>query len=105
MDRFSYADHADLLAQVASSEHERNTVRRILGDELQRDLRRLPKLTESDSDAHESDRMPLPAEAATDVGAEDEIAIDTLRAATWSAVFVIAALVALCIVHLIAMLA
>lgn len=38
MDRFTYAVHDDLLSQVASSKHERDTVRRILGPDLQREL-------------------------------------------------------------------
>lgn len=56
MDRFAYAAHDDLLSQVASSEAERHAVRRILGDELQRDLRRLPRLTEADLDARNADK-------------------------------------------------
>jgi len=45
MNRFSYADHSDLLSQVAASEEEARAVRRILGPETQR------KLTEADLDA------------------------------------------------------
>ena len=41
MDRFSYADHSDLLDQVATSEEEAREVRRILGPDLQRELRNL----------------------------------------------------------------
>ena len=41
MDRFSYADHSDLLDQVAASEEEARAVRRILGPDLQRELRNL----------------------------------------------------------------
>lgn len=40
-DRLTYRVHADLLAQVATSEEEDRTVRRILGPDLQRELRNL----------------------------------------------------------------
>ena len=40
-DRLNYRTHADLLDQVASSEEEARAVRRILGPELQRELRYL----------------------------------------------------------------
>ena len=38
MDRSAYADHSDLLDQVAASEEEARAVRRILGPDLQREL-------------------------------------------------------------------
>ena len=41
MDRFSYADHSDLLDQVATSEEEARAVRRILGPDLQREMAHL----------------------------------------------------------------
>ena len=41
MDRSAYATHSDLLDQVASSEEEARAVRRILGPDLQRELRNL----------------------------------------------------------------
>ena len=40
-DRLNYRTHADLLDQVATSEEEAREVRRILGPELQRELRNL----------------------------------------------------------------
>ena len=40
-DRLNYRTHADLLDQVASSEEEARAVRRILGPDLQRELRNL----------------------------------------------------------------
>ena len=41
MDRMNYRTHMGLLEQVATSEHEISAVRRILGPELQRELRNL----------------------------------------------------------------
>ncbi len=40
-DRLNYRTHADLLDQVAASEEEARAVRRILGPDLQRELRYL----------------------------------------------------------------
>ena len=40
-DRLNYRTHADLLDQVAASEEEAREVRRILGPDLQRELRNL----------------------------------------------------------------
>lgn len=40
-DRLNYRTHADLLDQVATSEEEARVVRRILGPDLQRELRNL----------------------------------------------------------------
>jgi len=40
-DRLTYRVHNDLLSQVATSEEEDRTVRRILGPDLQRELRNL----------------------------------------------------------------
>ena len=40
-DRLNYRTHADLLDQVAASEEEAREVRRILGPELQRELKHL----------------------------------------------------------------
>ena len=40
-DRLNYRTHADLLDQVATSEEEARVVRRILGPDLQRELRYL----------------------------------------------------------------
>ena len=40
-DRLNYRTHADLLDQVATSEEEARAVRRILGPDLQRELRNL----------------------------------------------------------------
>ena len=40
-DRLNYRVHADLLDQVAASEEEARAVRRILGPDLQRELRYL----------------------------------------------------------------
>ncbi len=40
-DRLNYRTHTDLLAQVATSEEEARAVRRILGPDLQRELRNL----------------------------------------------------------------
>lgn len=40
-DRLNYRVHQDLLAQVATSEEEARAVRRILGPDLQRELRNL----------------------------------------------------------------
>lgn len=41
MDRMNYRTHMGLLEQVATSEHEISAVRRILGPDLQRELRNL----------------------------------------------------------------
>ena len=41
MDRMNYRTHMGLLEQVATSEHEISAVRRILGPDLQRELRYL----------------------------------------------------------------
>ena len=41
MDRMTHRVHQDLLAQVATSEEEARAVRRILGTDLQRELRNL----------------------------------------------------------------
>ena len=41
MDRMTHRVHQDLLAQVAASEEEARAVRRILGPDLQRELRYL----------------------------------------------------------------
>ena len=41
MDRMTHRVHQDLLAQVATSEEEARAVRRILGPDLQRELRNL----------------------------------------------------------------
>ena len=41
MDRLTHRVHTDLLAQVAASEEEAREARRILGPELQRELRYL----------------------------------------------------------------
>ena len=41
MDRMTHRVHQDLIAQVAASEEEARAVRRILGPELQRELRNL----------------------------------------------------------------
>ena len=41
MDRMTHRVHQDLLAQVAASEEEAREVRRILGPDLQRELRNL----------------------------------------------------------------
>ena len=40
-DRLNYRTHADLLDQIATSEEEARAVRRILGPELQRELKHL----------------------------------------------------------------
>ena len=40
-DRLNYRTHADLLDQVEFDEHRRAEIRRILGPELQRELRNL----------------------------------------------------------------
>ena len=40
-DRLNYRTHIDMLEQVASSEEEARAVRRILGPDLQRELRNL----------------------------------------------------------------
>ena len=40
-DRLNYRTHADLLDQVATSEEEARAVRRILGPDLQRELKHL----------------------------------------------------------------
>ena len=40
-DRLNYRTHADLLDQVAASEEEARAVRRILGPDLQRELKHL----------------------------------------------------------------
>ena len=41
MDRMTHRVHADLLAQVERDEHRRAEIRRILGPDLQRELRNL----------------------------------------------------------------
>ncbi len=69
MDRFSYADHSDLLDQVATSEEEAREVRRILGPDLQRELRYL----------HDFDRSPRQPIDTPDLLADAERCIYTWR--------------------------
>ncbi len=69
MDRFSYADHSDLLDQVATSEEEAREVRRILGPDLQRELAHL----------HDFDRSPRQPIDTPDLLADDERRVYTWR--------------------------
>ena len=69
MDRMTHRVHQDLLAQVAASEEEARAVRRILGPELQRELRYL----------HDFDRSPRQPIDTPDLLADAERCIYTWR--------------------------
>ena len=68
-DRLNYRTHADLLDQVATSEEEARAVRRILGPDLQRELKHL-------RDFDRSPRQPIDT---PDLLADDERGIYTWR--------------------------
>ena len=69
MDRMNYRTHMGLLEQVATSEHEISAVRRILGPDLQRELRNL----------RDFDRSPREPIDTPDLLADDERGIYTWR--------------------------
>ena len=69
MDRMTHRVHQDLLDQVATSEEEAREVRRILGPDLQRELRNL----------HDFDRSPRQPIDTPDLLADPERCIYTWR--------------------------
>ena len=69
MDRMTHRVHQDLLAQVATREEEARAVRRILGPDLQRELRYL----------HDFDRSPREPIDTPDLLADAERCIYTWR--------------------------
>lgn len=87
MDRMTHRVHQDLIAQVATSEEEARAVRRILGPDLQRELRNL----------RDFDRSPREPIDTPDLLADPERCIYTWRWAIVGCLLTWAVLAAACI--------
>ena len=87
MDRMTHRVHQDLLTQVAASEEEARAVRRILGPDLQRELRNL----------RDFDRSPREPIDTPDLLADPERCIYTWRWVIVGCLLTWAVLAAACI--------